>query len=149
MSEVRITDPNTGGAKGQKLERMDLLPWDALLVVANHYGVGASKYEDRNWERGYAWSLSFGAMQRHLAAWWQGEDLDDETGTSHLAAAAFHVLALIAYQERETGTDDRPARRPLPDPAKVARQLEAFEDAEWRRQFRVSPWSPDRLYRGV
>jgi dATP/dGTP diphosphohydrolase len=107
-SEFRIIDPLTGGEKGRKLARTDLLPPDALLSIAEHYGRGALKYEDRNWERGYAWSLSYGALLRHLFAWWGGEDIDAETGSSHLAAVGWHALALIAFETREVGTDDRP-----------------------------------------
>ena len=106
--ELRVTDPVTGGQKGDKLARMDLLPWDTLHTLSEHYGRGALKYDDRNWEKGYAWHLSYAALQRHLAAWWQGEDVDEETGSSHLAAAAFHVLAMMTFQARGLGTDDRP-----------------------------------------
>lgn len=105
--EERIVDPTTGGVKGRKLARFDLLPADALNATAEHFGRGAAKYEDRNWERGYLWSLSFGAMQRHAWAYWGGEDVDEETGSLHLAAVAFHALALLAFQLRSVGTDDR------------------------------------------
>lgn len=109
--EYRVVDPTTGGAKGQKLARFDLIPGDALRAVAEHYGRGAAKYrEDRNWERGYNWSLSFAAMQRHLWAWWQGEDLDEE-GNAHVVAALWHALALTSFTLREAGTDDRPRTR--------------------------------------
>ena len=106
--EIRIKDPDTGGEKGSKPQRMDLLPWDTLMKVSEHYAYGATKYEDRNWERGYAWHLSFSALQRHLAAFWQGEDIDEDTGSHHMAAACFHALALFTYVERGLGTDDRP-----------------------------------------
>lgn len=105
-SEVRIVDPATGGAKGQKLARFDLIPQDALFEVAKVYGVGSKKYEDRNWERGYAWGLSYGALQRHLSLDMQGEDMDPE-GFYHLAAVAWHALALLAFRLRNVGTDDR------------------------------------------
>jgi hypothetical protein len=107
-AEQRITDPDTGGEKGQKPQRMDLLPWDALMWGAEHFHVGAAKYEDRNWERGYKHSLSFAALQRHLGAYWQGEDLDPETQSHHLQAAFFHICVLMAFTLRDAGTDDRP-----------------------------------------
>src|SRR4051812_43551802 len=75
-TEIRHTDPTTGGQKGVKLARFSLVPWDAVWKVAEHFGVGARKYEDRNWERGYAWHLSYDALMRHLTAWWHGEDRD-------------------------------------------------------------------------
>lgn len=113
--EVRVVDPETGGAKGSKLARFDLLPWDALWAVAERFGAGAKKYEERNWERGYAWGLSHAAQHRHDAAFQMGEDLDPETGQPHLAAVAWHALVRLAFYLRGAGTDDRP--RGLPDQA--------------------------------
>lgn len=107
--EVRVIDPSTGGAKGAKAQAMHLVPGDALLAISEHLDRGAQKYAERNWELGYAWSLSFAAMQRHLWAWWQGEDNDPEFGWSHLRAVGFHALVLLAFELRGAGTDDRPA----------------------------------------
>lgn len=106
--ETRVTDPDTGGEKGQKRERFDLLPAGPLRQVAGHFGRGAEKYEDRNWERGYAWSLSFAALQRHAWAFWSGEDLDPETQTAHMAAVCFHALALLEFANTHPEKDDRP-----------------------------------------
>ena len=108
--EIRIVDPETGGEKGRKPARFDLVPADALWAIAEHFGRGAEKYgEDRNWEKGYDWSLSFAAMMRHAWAWWGGEDLDEETGSSHMVAVAWHAMVLVANEMRQSGTDDRPA----------------------------------------
>ena len=119
-SEVR-TVSSTGGEKGVKDARFDLLPPAPLHAVANHYGIGARKYEDRNWERGYEWSKSYGALQRHLNAFWSGEDIDEETGSPHLAAAAFHVLALMEFGRTHPEFDDRPAT------------AKANDDWQWQR----------------
>lgn len=83
--EVRTTS-STGGEKGTKDERYDLLPAGALATVARHYGIGARKYAAHNWRRGYEWSKSYAALQRHLNAFWGGEDIDDETQSPHMAA---------------------------------------------------------------
>jgi len=106
-NEIMITDPNTGGVKGRKDERFDLFPWDALEEVARVYAVGARKYADDNWMRGYAWRLSFGALIRHVSHTMCGEDRDPETGCLHLAHAAWHCLTLITFLMRGLGTDDR------------------------------------------
>lgn len=108
-TETRVVNETTGGEKGSKLARFDLLPTAPLKAIAEHFGRGAAKYEDRNWERGYDWSLSYAAMQRHLNAWWGGEDLDPELGSSHLAAVAFHVLALLEFEVTHPELDDRAA----------------------------------------
>ncbi len=109
MSERRVVNEKTGGEKGTKAERFELLPWDQLAKVARHYAIGAEKYAANNWRRGYDWSLSFGAMQRHLAAFWSGDDVDEETGSPHLAAAVFHCFALMLFMDEYPELDDRPS----------------------------------------
>ena len=104
---MRVTDPRTGGQKGVKPERFGLLPWRALGKVARVFGFGAKKYEAHNWRKGYAWSMSIDALQRHLAAFFDGEDLDPESGEPHLAHAAFHVLVLLTFMEEHPELDDR------------------------------------------
>lgn len=106
--EWRVVNAETGGEKGQKLARFDLIPARPLELLAEHFGRGARKYEDRNWERGYKWSLSFGAMMRHAWAWWRGEDIDPETGSPHLVAVAWHALALQEFADKHPRLDDRP-----------------------------------------
>lgn len=108
--EVRTTSA-TGGQKGVKLQRFDLIPVVPLTILAELYGFGAMKYEDRNWERGYEWSKSYAALQRHATAWWGGEDFDAESGLSHMASVAWHAFALLEFMSRpqQYGQyDDRP-----------------------------------------
>lgn len=104
--EERVVDPVTGGAKGRKLERYDLVPWAALDEVARVYGTGAAKYSDWNWMLGYNWSLSLGALFRHASLFAQGEDRD-ESGHHHLAHAAWHCLTLMTFAMMGRGQDDR------------------------------------------
>ena len=110
MTETRVVNPVTGGEKGQKLARFDLIPVRPLWRVAELYGQGATKYEDRNWERGYNWSLSYAALMRHITEFWGGEDADPKDGNSHLASVVFHALALMEYEDTHPELDDRPKR---------------------------------------
>jgi nucleoside 2-deoxyribosyltransferase len=105
--EVRITDPDTGGQKGRKPERLDLIPCEALWELGRVYGMGAEKYADHNYLKGYSWSLSIAAAMRHLTQWVNGETLDDESELNHLAHAAWHCFALMMFQWHGLGTDDR------------------------------------------
>ena len=107
--EQRVTNELTGGQKGQKLARTDLIPPDALLQLAEHYGKGSGKYEDRNWEKGVNWSLNYSAALRHLFQFWGGEDRDTETGSLHVIAAAWHCLALATFHKTHPELDDRPS----------------------------------------
>jgi hypothetical protein len=89
----------------------DLVPWDALEQIVLVLKYGAQKYAPRNWELGMAWSRPFGALIRHAQSWFRGEDVDPETGLSHMAHAGCCVLFLLAFAIRGEGTDDRPIRR--------------------------------------
>lgn len=125
MSEIRTTSV-TGGRKGTKPERPDLIPVAPLRELARHYSFGAEKYTERdeggnithdganNWQLGYNWSLSYAALLRHLLAFWEGEDIDAETGSKHIIAVAWHAFALAWYMDNRREFDDRPTTPPRP-----------------------------------
>lgn len=117
-SETRVVDSGTGGQKGQKLARFDLVPADALQALARHYGIGALKYEDDNWLRGYDWKLSLGAAGRHLNAFHRGEStyverfvghdgVPYEVETHHLIALAWQAFTLWVFDTTGRGVDSR------------------------------------------
>jgi len=85
-----------------------LLAPEFLEGTARVLEFGARKYGARNWEAGMNWSRPFAALMRHMWAWWRGERADPETGMSHLWHAACCLMFLIAYEQRDTGNDDRP-----------------------------------------
>lgn len=120
-AETRVTDPVTGGEKGSKLAQLGSLDPQALYTLSEVSGMGASKYSAFNFLQGYAWSLSFNALQRHLLKFWAGDELDAESGLPHLGHAAWHCLALLSFYQRQLGTDDR-FRQPevVASPATVA-----------------------------
>jgi hypothetical protein len=112
---ARISSPNWKEELPDKFvkaddnkSRYDLLPPEMLEETAQVLTFGAEKYSARNWELGMQWSRPFGAMMRHMWAWWGGEDKDPETGYSHLAHAACCIAFLVAYERRNAGEDDRP-----------------------------------------
>ena len=107
VSEVRVTDPKTGGQKGRKPEAYALIPAAPLAEVARVYGKGAEKYEPWNWAKGYAWNLSFSALFRHIEAFRSGVSHDADDHLHHLAHAAFHLFALMEFERLGLGTDDR------------------------------------------
>ena len=115
MTEQRITDPVTGGAKGTKPERFSLIPRGPLGEVARLYAFGATKYEAHNWAKGYAWHLSAEALERHLALWLAGEDTDPESGCHHLASVVFHAFSLMEFSVTHQEGDDRYLEGARPD----------------------------------
>lgn len=87
--------------------RMDLIPEMPLVQIAHVFTFGSYHYGDRNWENGFSYSRCIGAAKRHFAKWCMGEDLDGESGLSHLAHACVNLIFLMEYQARGTGNDDR------------------------------------------
>lgn len=99
----------TGVKKDEGKPRWELVPFDAIRGVVEILTFGAKKYAARNWERGIAYGRVFGAIMRHLTAWWGGENLDPESGKSHLDHAMCELMFLSAYEKRNmTSLDDRP-----------------------------------------
>lgn len=94
--------------------RPELIAPSIVDALAQVLAFGAKKYADRNWENGISFGRVFGAMMRHMWAWWRGENTDPETGMSHLWHAACCVMFLIEYERRVNlktlprGLDDRP-----------------------------------------
>lgn len=95
--ELRVTNPVTGGQKGTKDSQLSAAPAEAMLALGRVYGFGAKKYARHNFRKGYAWSLSYDAMMRHIEASLAGEDYDPESGLPHMAHAAWHALTLTQF----------------------------------------------------
>lgn len=105
-----IHTSSSGGQKAGNDVRMSLLPAEELLDVAKLFGLGAKKYSDHNWRKGFDWSLSYDALHRHLAAWWSGEEFDNGeggTGQEHLDCVIFHALVLKWFRKHRPEFDDR------------------------------------------
>lgn len=88
--------------------RYDLIPEGPLNEVAQVLNYGCNKYSARNWEKGLLFGRCFAAMNRHMWAFWRGEDIDPESGLMHLAHVVCNAMFLMEYSLRGTGTDDRP-----------------------------------------
>jgi len=86
---------------------LNLLDADFLFGTASVLEFGAKKYAPYNWAEGMAWSRVFGALMRHMWKWWRGEEVDEETGISHLYHASCCLMFLSHYQAYGVGEDDR------------------------------------------
>lgn len=89
--------------------RVDLLPIDPMLDVANVFGFGARKYFANSYRHGQtvAWSRTYGSIIRHLFAFWNGEDNDPESGLPHLAHAGTQLFILMEHAKHNRDKDDR------------------------------------------
>ena len=95
--------PLLGWKNDQDKIRMELIPPELLTAVGTVLTIGAKKYGDRNWEKGIGNGRVYGALLRHLNAWWAGEAHDLESGYSHLWHAGCCIAFLIAYEARGLG----------------------------------------------
>lgn len=112
MKEFEVATTHLREAlKGKKYDQgkppMALLPPEAMNEIARVLGFGANKYGNHNWRNGLDWTRISSAVLRHLSAWHAGEDLDPESGLSHLAHAGCGIMFLIAYEQNKIGKDDR------------------------------------------
>lgn len=98
--------------QGAKLDEgkvgVHLLPPDPLIQIARVLDFGAKKYAPYNWTKGIKYSRVYGALMRHMWAWWKGQDTDSETSISHLAHAGCCLLFLLQYEITRREYDDRP-----------------------------------------
>jgi hypothetical protein len=150
MSEIRTTS-STGGQKGVKEQRFDLIPIGPLTELAQHYGRGAKKYDDHQWRNGYEWSKSYAAAQRHMTAFWDGQDYDvcsndpencqhvtstgepfktdipdtcyNHTGGHHLVCAVWHGFTLLEFKDVFPQHDDRFKRSRVETPKIQLREI--------------------------
>jgi dATP/dGTP diphosphohydrolase, N-terminal len=77
---------------------LDLLSPSFLNGVSEVLKFGAEKYEPYNWAKGIKYSRVFSAMQRHMWAFWSGEEFDAETGMPHLWHAGCCLMFLTHYE---------------------------------------------------
>lgn len=85
----------TAGVKHDRgKDRWDLLPSGSARELVQVLTFGAAKYHPDNWRKvPDARARYYAAAMRHLAAWRDGEQLDEESGLPHLA----HALCCIVF----------------------------------------------------
>lgn len=86
---------------------LGLLPREFLEETAGVLAFGANKYSANRWRQGMEWQRLLDAALRHVNAFNDGEDLDPESGLSHLAHASCCMAFLITYQAKGHGDDNR------------------------------------------
>ncbi len=121
-----------GGIKYDKDKpRMDLLDYQQLFGIAEVLTYGAEKYSPYNW-KGLKASRIFAALQRHLAAFWSGEDRDPETGLSHLHHAAANLMMLNGViRDNPEDLDDRYFAEKISEP--IPETTRFIDIDEWIR----------------
>lgn len=118
--------------------RFDLLPPLALYRIAGVYERGATKYGDRNWEKGQPIMRYYDSAMRHMMNWLEGRDDED-----HLAQAAWNLLGMLFTEEMierklySHELNDKPDYRPMPQSPPAPSLQESLPFFEWRVGSRV------------
>ena len=76
-------------------------------MTARALEYGAKKYDRNNYKKGMDWTRVCDAALRHITAWAEGEDVDQESGLNHIAHAQACLAMLSYYITNKVGTDDR------------------------------------------
>jgi len=104
--KTQYNDPK--GTAGAVKVPLGLIPPHAMEQTAWVHKLGADKYGPWNWrETGVCASTYVNAILRHLNAWRDGEDLDPESGISHLAHVACSANILMDAEYCDKLQDDR------------------------------------------
>lgn len=110
-----MNPPNPKQAYGDKKVPMHTVPPALVIGAARAFGEGAVKYGAFNWRNTKVEAMTYvGAIQRHLAAFVDGEDVDPESanGKLHLDGIAACVGILLDAYHGGFLIDNRPPKGP-------------------------------------
>ncbi|HCA51618.1 MAG TPA: hypothetical protein DEP24_00905 [Mycobacterium sp.] len=140
MSDIKASNPKDAiGSRKVGLSRVSL-PVVMEMDVAMFEG--SLKYGRHNYRAiGVRTSVYFDAALRHLFAFWEGQDIDPDSGLSHITKALASLAVLRDAQLQDKVDDDRP---PVSVDfiaglnAKVAALIEKYPNP-------VEPWTQGRV----
>lgn len=90
---------------------MHCVPSAPLLEVALAMMEGGRKYGTHNYrEMGVRVSTYYDAVMRHIIAWWEGEDIDPDSGVHHVVKAIACLFVLRDSMCMGNCKDDRPIK---------------------------------------
>lgn len=102
---------NPKDSVGIKKVYYSVVPWGVIAEVGLAMLEGARKYGRHNYRSiGVRGSVYYDATLRHLTDWWEGTDIDPDSGLSHITKAIASLTVLRDSMIRENWEDDRPIR---------------------------------------
>lgn len=109
MSEIGNPKDAIGSCKAP----MHYVPGPIKFELGLAMFEGSRKYGGHNYRAsGVRASIYYDACQRHLESFWEGEDIDPDSGLPHLAKAMGCLAILRDSQLMENWIDDRPPHLP-------------------------------------
>jgi hypothetical protein len=81
-------------------DRWDLLPIECVEEVVKILTFGCEKYGPNSWQKvENGEDRYYAALMRHLSASRQGEEVDPESGLSHLSHAMCNIVFLLWFEK--------------------------------------------------
>ena len=106
-TESKETNPKD--AVGVRKAPMSVVPSAVVMEMGLGMMEGARKYGRHNYRKaGVRASVYYDAAQRHLMDWWEGTDIDEASGLSHVTKAMTALAVLRDAMMNDMWTDDRP-----------------------------------------
>lgn len=104
-------EANPKDIQGAKKPPISLVPPSVIIHLAMAFKEGAEKYGAYNWRSKKVQTLIYcDAIMRHLLAYIDGEDIDQESGKHHLAGVLASAAVLLDAQENDSLIDNRPPK---------------------------------------
>lgn len=102
---------NPKDSVGIKKVYYSVIPWGVVAELGLAMLEGARKYGRHNYRSiGVRASVYFDASIRHLTDWWEGTDIDPDSGLSHITKAIASLTVLRDAMMNGLMEDDRPIR---------------------------------------
>jgi hypothetical protein len=102
---------NPKDAFGIKKASLSCVPAPVMMEVGIGMQEGACKYGRHNYRAiGVRGSVYYDATMRHMMAWWEGEDIDPDSGLSHITKAITSLVVLRDAMMQNKFNDDRPPK---------------------------------------
>jgi hypothetical protein len=104
-------DTNPKDSVGTKKVPFSVIPGPVMAEVGLGMLEGARKYGRHNYRKaGVKGSVYFDANLRHMIDWWEGTDIDPDSGIHHVTKAIASLIVLRDSMIRENWVDDRPPK---------------------------------------
>lgn len=108
---MTVKDTNPKDACGIKKVPFSTVSVPVIAEVGLAMLEGALKYGRHNYRVvGVRASVYYDALIRHAGAWWEGEDIDPDSGLNHITKAIATLVVLRDAMIRNKLCDDRPPK---------------------------------------
>jgi len=109
MGEKKPTNPKD--SLGVKKVPLHCVPSAPLFELGLAMMEGGRKYGSHNYrDVGVRMSVYYDAVMRHLIAWWEGENIDPDSGVHHVIKAIACLFVLRDSMIMDNCEDDRPIK---------------------------------------